>query len=65
MMMVTVVCDRLRAVGVKTELERTSANELDERFAGKQFVLTGKMEGFTRDEARALIEALAAVLIRP
>jgi len=51
------LCDRLRAVGVKTELERTSANELDERFAGKQFVLTGKMEGFTRDEARALIEA--------
>jgi len=51
------LCDRLRGVGVKTELEKTSANELDERFAGKQFVLTGKMEGFTRDEARALIEA--------
>ena len=51
------LCDRLRGVGVKTELEKTSATELDERFAGKQFVLTGKMEGFTRDEARALIEA--------
>ena len=51
------LCDRLRGVGVKTELEKTSANELNERFAGKQFVLTGKMEGFTRDEARALIEA--------
>ena len=51
------LCDRLRGVGVKTELEKTSANELHERFAGKQFVLTGKMEGFTRDEARALIEA--------
>ena len=28
----------------------------DERFAGKQFVLTGKLTTFTRDEARALIE---------
>jgi DNA ligase (NAD+) len=30
---------------------------VDERFAGKQFVLTGKMDGYTRDEARELIEA--------
>ncbi|HEY6802511.1 MAG TPA: NAD-dependent DNA ligase LigA [Pyrinomonadaceae bacterium] len=51
------LCDRLRAAGVKTELEKTAATATDERFAGKQFVLTGKMEGFTRDEARALIEA--------
>ena len=51
------LCDRLRAAGVRTELARQSKAELDERFAGKQFVLTGKMEGYTRDEARALIEA--------
>ncbi len=29
----------------------------DEAFAGKQFVLTGRLETLTRDEARALIEA--------
>ncbi|HNU06565.1 MAG TPA: hypothetical protein PKO33_02285, partial [Pyrinomonadaceae bacterium] len=29
---------------------------LDERFVGKTFVLTGKLEGFTRDEAARLIE---------
>ena len=51
------LCDRLRAAGVKTELEKKSGEELDERFIGKQFVLTGKMESYTRDEARALIEA--------
>ena len=51
------LCDRLRSVGVKTELERSDGDSHDERFAGKQFVLTGKMEGYTRDEAKALIEA--------
>jgi DNA ligase (NAD+) len=51
------LCDRLRAAGVKTELEKQTEEEPDERFAGKQFVLTGKMESFTRDEARGLIEA--------
>jgi len=51
------LCDRLRAAGVKTEAERRGTGETDERFAGKQFVLTGTLSGFTRDEARALIEA--------
>jgi DNA ligase (NAD+) len=51
------LCDRLRAAGVKTEAERKGSGETDERFAGKQFVLTGTLSGFTRDEARALIEA--------
>jgi DNA ligase (NAD+) len=51
------LCDRLRAAGVKTEAERRSSAEADERFAGKQFVLTGTLVSFTRDEARALIEA--------
>jgi len=51
------LCDRLRAAGVKTEAERHSSSEADERFAGKQFVLTGTLVTFTRDEARALIEA--------
>ena len=50
------LCDRLRAAGVRTELAKQTSVQLDERFAGKQFVLTGKMEGYTRDEARELIE---------
>ncbi len=51
------LCDRLRAVGIRTEAERSGSAQADERFAGKQFVLTGTLVDFTRDEARALIEA--------
>lgn len=51
------LCDRLRAAGVRTEAERRSSAQVDERFDGKQFVLTGTLTSFTRDEARALIEA--------
>jgi DNA ligase (NAD+) len=51
------LCDRLRAAGVKTEADRKSNAQADERFAAKQFVLTGTLTSFTRDEARALIEA--------
>ena len=51
------LCDRLQAAGVKTEATRSSGAQTDERFAGKQFVLTGTLATFTRDEARALIEA--------
>ena len=51
------LCDRLRAAGVQTEAERKGTGQVDERFAGKQFVLTGTLSSFTRDEAKALIEA--------
>jgi DNA ligase (NAD+) len=51
------LCDRLRAAGVKTESERQTSALVDERFAGKQFVLTGTLDTYTRDEARAHIEA--------
>jgi DNA ligase (NAD+) len=51
------LCDRLRAAGVRTEIERDHAAIADDRFAGKQFVLTGKLETLSRDEARALIES--------
>lgn len=45
--------ERLRAAGVSFE----SREELTEaRFAGKIFVLTGTLEGFTRDEATEIIE---------
>jgi len=54
------LCRRLREAGVRTESvepSREAANAGDERFAGKQFVLTGSLPGITRDDARALIEA--------
>lgn len=51
------LCARLRAAGVRTEVERKAKEAVDERFTGKQFVLTGTLQTYTRDEARALIEA--------
>ncbi|MEO7539238.1 MAG: NAD-dependent DNA ligase LigA [Pyrinomonadaceae bacterium] len=47
---------RLRAAGVKTESDAANTADLDERFVGKTFVLTGKLEQFTRDDAAKLIE---------
>lgn len=49
--------DRLKLAGVKTEINGDSSASANENFSGKTFVLTGKMENFTRDEAAALIEA--------
>jgi DNA ligase (NAD+) len=52
------LCERLRAAGVRTELEAGATGEMqDAKFAGKLFVLTGKLEMLTRDEAAAMIEA--------
>ena len=48
--------ERLRSAGVKMETDG-AAIQADERFAGKTFVLTGKLENYTRDEAASLIEA--------
>lgn len=53
----TELCERLRTAGVRTEIERQTAATADQRFASKQFVLTGKLETLTRDQARELIEA--------
>lgn len=50
------LCARLRAAGVRTEVETHTPVIADEAFAGKQFVLTGTLPGMTRDEARSLIE---------
>lgn len=47
---------RLRAAGVVLEMDEASTAALDERFNGKTFVLTGKLENYTRDEAAKLIE---------
>jgi DNA ligase (NAD+) len=51
------LCQRLTAAGVKTKSDVKSNVVADEKFAGKQFVLTGTLDSFTRDEARALIES--------
>jgi DNA ligase (NAD+) len=47
---------RLKAAGVQMEMDAASTAALDERFVGKTFVLTGKLENYTRDEAAKLIE---------
>ncbi|MBK9215453.1 MAG: NAD-dependent DNA ligase LigA [Chloracidobacterium sp.] len=47
---------RLRNAGVQMEMDATSTAALDERFVGKTFVLTGRLENYTRDEAAKLIE---------
>ena len=49
------VVERLKAAGVKTEVDGDSTIA-DENFNGKTFVLTGKLEQFTRDDAAKLIE---------
>ncbi len=51
------LCRRLQAAGVRTKIEQIDKTAVDERFAGKQFVLTGTLPGYTRDEARAMIES--------
>ena len=50
------LCRRLTLAGVRTEM-RKAAGPSDDRFAGKIFVLTGTLEGYTRDEAKAAIES--------
>jgi len=50
------LCRRLTAAGVTTTIQK-ALGSTDDRFAGKQFVLTGTLESFNRDEARAAIEA--------
>jgi len=46
----------LKEAGVKTETGGDSSINLDDNFNGKTFVLTGKLENFSRDEAAKLIE---------
>jgi DNA ligase (NAD+) len=48
--------ERLKAAGVKMEIDGGDSASFDENFVGKTFVLTGKLEQFTRDEAARLIE---------
>lgn len=50
--------ERLKAAGVKTEIDGGANAQTNENFNGRTFVLTGKLEQFTRDEAAKLIEDL-------
>lgn len=52
------VVERLKNAGVKTEIDGGANIATNENFAGKTFVLTGKLEQLTRDEAAKLIEDL-------
>jgi DNA ligase (NAD+) len=48
------ILDKLKRGGVEFPVERVEVGEAP--LAGKTFVLTGGLEGLTRDEARSLIE---------
>jgi DNA ligase (NAD+) len=50
--------DRLKKAGVNTRLHEstTAASPASRDLAGKQFVLTGKLISFSRDEAKQMIE---------
>ncbi len=48
------VIERLRAAGVNFS---SKEQVLDQRFAGKTFVLTGTLENYSRQQAKALIES--------
>ncbi len=52
------VIERLKLAGVKTEIDGDTNQTSNENFAGKIFVLTGKLELFTRDDAAKIIEDL-------
>ena len=52
------VIERLKTAGVKMEIDGADTlGDPDENFSGKTFVLTGKLEQFTRDEAARIIES--------
>lgn len=52
------IIERLKAAGVNTERKSSKATgaAVNRNLAGKQFVLTGKLARFGRDEARQMIE---------
>jgi DNA ligase (NAD+) len=55
------VLEKLRRAGLNFEAKRTAVK--DARLAGKTFVLTGALERWSRDQAKALIESLGGKVI--
>ena len=55
------VIDKLRSAGLNLEEEKKGSVDLtDERFKNKTFVFTGKLENFSRDEAKEAVEERGA-----
>ncbi|MFC1957561.1 helix-hairpin-helix domain-containing protein, partial [Chloroflexota bacterium] len=52
------IIERLRKAGVRLEQEKAGTEELP--LAGQEFVITGKLEAFSRQEAEARVQALGA-----
>ncbi|MHB1346627.1 MAG: NAD-dependent DNA ligase LigA [Candidatus Humimicrobiaceae bacterium] len=50
-----IIIEKLRQAGLNFKSSRKKVN-LKEEFSNKTFVLTGKLDAFTRDEAKAIIE---------
>lgn len=50
------VIDELRNAGVKLEVDAAQATSSSDQLAGKTFVVTGKLEKYSRDEIHALVE---------
>jgi len=48
---------RLKLAGVNMQLSDDEDDIIDERFAGKTFVLTGTLEKYSREEAKKIIES--------
>ena len=49
--------ERLREAGVRMEAEGPPPDRPEQIFAGQRVVITGKLEAWTRDEAKTLVEA--------
>ncbi len=49
---------KLRKAGLKFEIDESEKAEVNEKFAGKVFVLTGTLEKYTRNKAEEIIEKL-------
>lgn len=57
------VIDKLRKAGLKFQAEKKEdKNQIDDRFKNKTFVFTGKMDHFTRDEARRAAEERGGIV---